>query len=177
VTLLVADDDGRSVPAGLAADAVTVGAEAVSAALAANDPDVVVVDGTAVRDTDEVVRAVRAATANAGIVVVSDDAAGADVTRVDPDEASVRDAVERAERVADYRRSVASLYDAARDRALGRPDGDVRAQRKQADDCFSALPEDEETFAALLRTDDEDGTGSLDEGDGPGSLDAEDADG
>jgi hypothetical protein len=162
VTLLVADDDGRSVLSVLAADAVTVGADAVSDALTANDPDVVVVDGTAVRDTDAVVRAVREASADAGIVVVGDAASEADVACVDADESSILAAVERAERVADYRRSVSDLYDAARDRALGRPDGDVRAHRKRADDCFSALPTDEDTFAALLRTDEADGTGAVD---------------
>lgn len=153
MTLLVADD-GRSVPSVLAADAVTVASEAVSDTVADDDPDVVVVDGRAVSDTAAVVRAVRAASSRTGIVVVGDSAAEADVTCVDADETAVLAAVERAERVAAYRRSVSSLYDACRDRALGRPEGDVRAQRRRADDRFSALPEDEETFAAVLRPDD-----------------------
>lgn len=155
MTLHVADD-GRSVPPALPADAVTVGSEAVAATVAADDPDVVVVDGAAVSDPATVVRAVRDASENAAIVLVgaADDAA--DVTCPDRDAAAIRAAVDRAERVAAYRRSVEGLYEACRDRALGRPDGDVRAQRREADDHFAALPADEETFAALLRSESDD---------------------
>lgn len=154
MTLLVADD-GRSVPPALPADAVAVGAEAVGDTVAADDPDVVVVDEAAVSDPAAVVREVRDASEHAAIVLVGADDDAADVTCPDRD-AAIRAAVDRAERVAAYRRSVEDLYEACRDRALGRPDGDVRTQRREADDHFAALPADEETFAALLRSESDD---------------------
>lgn len=168
MTLLVADDDARSLPPPLAADSVTISSDAVSDAVDANDPAVVVVDGPSVPDAAEVVRAVRGASPQPAIVVVGDEAGEADLDQVDADDSSIMSAVERAQRVAAYRRSVSDLYDAARDRARGRPDADLRARRRRADDCFSDLPADEETFAALLRTDPEDVTGAPDEEDGDG---------
>lgn len=173
MTLLVADAAARSVPRVLAADADTVSSDAVSDIVAVDDPDVVVVDAEAVRDPAAVVRAVREVSSDAAIVLVGDTDSRADVAGVDCDEASVREAVERAERVADYRRSVSDLYDACRDRALGRPDSEVQAQRRQADDRFSALATDEETFAALFRTDtaSEQAPGKSDEADATDAAD------
>lgn len=150
MTLLVADD-GRTVPSVLAADAAVVGSAAVSDTVGSDDPDVVVVDGNAVADAGAVVEAVREASSGTAIVVVGEDDCDADVT-CENTETAILAAVERAERVAEYRRSVSSLYEACKERALGRPEEDVQAQRREADDHFAALPADEETFAALLRS-------------------------
>lgn len=157
VTLLVADDDRPSLSALLAADVVSVETDAVAAALARDDPDVVVVDGDSVADARAVVADIRANAPDATVVVIGATDVGADVTTATSDERSVRAAVERARRVTDYRESVADLFDACRDRALGRPDDDLRERRREADDQFDQLPEDHETFAAALRTDENDG--------------------
>lgn len=151
MTLLVADDDGRSMPSVLAADAVIVGSTAVSDTVVTDDPDVVVVDGSSVADPRDVVESVREASSDAAVVFVGDADCDADVT-CENTETAILAAIERAERVADYRRSVSSLYESCRERALGRPNDEVRAQRREAEDRFAALPEDEETFAALLRS-------------------------
>ena len=170
VTLLVADDTRRSLRDVLPVDAVTVEAEAVADAVAREDPDVVVVDAGAVADPTAIVDAVRSKARGIGIVAVGTTETDADVTCVVTDESSIRAAVERARQVADYRRSVSELYEACRDRALGRPDADLRDCRKTADENFDQLPADRETFSAALRLDDDEATDdrtttSEDEGD------------
>ncbi|WP_232700832.1 hypothetical protein [Halobacterium wangiae] len=154
MTLLVADDDRQSLSAVLAADVVPVRTDAVAAAVARDDPDVVVIDGDSVADPQAAVADVRANAPDATIVVVGTTDLDADVTTATSDERSVRAAVERARRVTNYRESVSDLFDACRDRALGRPDDEIRERRREADDRFDQLPEDHETFAAALRTDD-----------------------
>jgi hypothetical protein len=157
VTLLVADDDRPSLSAVLAADVVPVETDAVAAGVARDDPDVVVVDGHSVADPQSAVVDVRAHAPDATVVVVGVTDVDADVTTATSDERSVRTAVERARRVTDYRQSVSELYDACRGRALGRPADEVRERRREADDHFDELPEGRETFAAALRTGEEDG--------------------
>lgn len=157
MTLLVADDDRRSLRDVLAGDVVSVEPDAVSDAVARDDPDVVVVDAGAVDDPAAVVATVRSTAPDAAVVAVGTTGAGADVSCAAADGDSIRAAVDRARRVADYRRSVASLYEACRDRALGRPDGDVREHREDADRQLEALPDDSDAVAAALRTEDEDG--------------------
>ena len=157
MTLLVADDDRPSLSAVLAADVVPVETDAVAAAVARDDPDVVVVDGDSVADPQSAVADVRANAPDATVVVVGVTEADADVTTATSDERSVRAAVERARRVTDYRQSVSELYDACRGRALGQPSEELQERRREADDQFDQLPEDHETFAAALRTDEENG--------------------
>jgi hypothetical protein len=152
VTLLVADDSRRSLRDVLESDVVAVEAEAVSDAVARDDPDVVVVDAGAVADPSSVVQEVRSNTRDTAVVAVGTTGSDADVICAATDEASIRAAVHRARRVADYRRSVGDLYEACRDRALGQPDADLRDSRRDADAKFAALPGDRETFSAALRT-------------------------
>ncbi|MXR19736.1 hypothetical protein [Halobacterium bonnevillei] len=152
MTLLVADDSRRSLRDVLGSDVVAVDAEAVSDAVARDDPDVVVVDAGAVADPAGVVQEVRSNARDTAVVAVGTTGTDADVTCAATDEASIRAAVDRARRVADYRRSVADLYAACRDRALGQPDADLRDSRRDADAKFADLPGDREAFAAALRT-------------------------
>lgn len=152
VTLLVADDNRRSLRDVLGSDVVAVDAEAVSDAVARDDPDVVVVDAGAVADPAGVVHEVRSNARDTAVVAVGTTGTDADVTCAATDEASIRAAVDRARRVADYRRSVADLYEACRDRALGQPDADLRDSRREADAKFADLPGDREAFSAALRT-------------------------
>ncbi|MFB6268660.1 MAG: hypothetical protein ABEH83_01865 [Halobacterium sp.] len=153
MTLLVADDNRRSLRDVLPSDAVTVDAEAVADAVASDDPDVVVVDAGAVADAAGIVDAVRENARGTAVVAVGTTGTDADVTCAATDESSVQAAVERARQVAEYRRSVADLYEACRDRAVGRPDADLRDRRRDADEKFERLPTDRETFSAALRTD------------------------
>jgi hypothetical protein len=170
VTLLVADDNRRSLRDVLPSDAVTVEAQAVADAVARDDPDVVVVDGAAVADAAGIVDDVRATAPNAAVVAVGTTNTEADVTCAATDESSICAAVERARQVADYRRSVSELYEACRDRALGRPDDDLRDCRRDADAKFEQLPADRETFSAALRPDDADG-GPANDDDAESSVD------
>lgn len=156
VTLLVADDNRRSLRDVLPTDVVSVDADAVGDAVARDDPDVVVVDAGAVADPAAVVDTVRSTAPGTAVVAVGTTGTDADVTCAAADETSIRDAVERARRVADYRQSVSDLYEACRDRALGRPDADLRGRRRDADAKFADLPTDRETFSAALRADDGD---------------------
>jgi hypothetical protein len=156
VTHLVADDTRRSLAAVLPDDVVTVEAAAVRDVVARDDPDVVVVDAATVADPAAVVDVVRSST-DAAIVAVGATSLDADVACTSTTEASVRAAVERARHIASYRRSVSDLYDACRERALGRPDEDVRERRQAADEQFASLPDDHEAFAAALRPEAEDG--------------------
>lgn len=172
VTLLVADDNRRSLRDVLGSDVVAVDAEAVSDAVARDDPDVVVVDAGAVADPACVVDAVRSTAHGTAVVAVGTTGTDADVTCAATDAASIRAAVERARRVADYRRSVSALYEACRDRALGRPDEDIRDYRRDADAKFDDLPTDRESFSAVLRVDDDDAV--EDTGDGSDATDVAD---
>jgi len=166
--LLVADDDdddddgGRALRDALGPGVTTVDAGAVSDAAARHDPDVVVVDAAAVADPDGAVAAVRAA--DGGVPVVSVGAAGtdADVACPSADADAVRAAVERARRVAEYRRSVSALYEQCRGRELGRPDEALRASRADADRHLADLPDDRWAVEAALRPD-ADGGGDTDE--------------
>lgn len=177
VTLLVADDNRRSLRDVLGSDVVTVDAEAVSDAVARDDPDVVVVDAGAVADPAGVVQEVRSNARDTAVVAVGTTGTDADVTCAATDEASIRAAVDRARRVADYRRSVADLYEACRDRALGQPDADLRDSRRDADAKFADLPGDRETFSAALRTEGNRGDDDTDEAvdDDTGAADTSDA--
>lgn len=154
MTLLVADDITPSLTRALAADVVTVGAAEVGDALATDDPDVVLVDGTSVADLMGVVDAVREDAPDAVVVVVGA-RDGGDVSCATSDEQSVRAAVERAHHIAKYRESVSALYEACRGRALGRPDGDLREFRATADERFEDLPGDPEAVDAALRPTDD----------------------
>jgi len=156
VTHLVADDPERSLVDALPADVVTVSAAAVRDDLARADPDVVVVDATAVPDPAAVVDAVRSTT-DAVVVAVGATTLDADIACASTGGPAVAAAVERAHAIAAYRQSVSDLYEACRERALGRPDEDVRARRQSADDKFASLPDDRESFAAALRRGEEDG--------------------
>jgi hypothetical protein len=173
VTLLVADDNRRSLRDVLGSDVVAVDAEAVSDAVARDDPAVVVVDAGAVADPAGVVREVRSNARDTAVVAVGTTGTDADVTCAATDEASIRSAVDRARRVADYRRSVADLYEACRDRALGQPDADLRDSRRDADAKFGDLPGDRETFSAALRTE---GNRGDDDADGGGHDETDAAD-
>lgn len=156
VTHLVADGIRLSLADVLPDDVVTVDAAAVRDVVARDDPDVVVVDAATVADPAAVVNTVRSTT-DAAIVAIGTTALDADVACASSCEGSVRAAVERARHIASYRRSVSDLYEACRERALGRPDEDVRERRRAADEEFASLPDDREAFAAALRPEDEDG--------------------
>ncbi|MGB9963962.1 hypothetical protein [Halobacterium hubeiense] len=156
MTHLVADDVRRSLAEVLPEDVVTVDAAAVRDVVARDDPDVVVVDADSVADPGAVVDAVRSTT-DAAVVAVGATEVDADVACSSTCDAAVRDAVERAGSIAAYRRSVSDLYEACRERALGRPDEDVRERRRAADEQFASLPDDREAFAAALRPEAEDG--------------------
>ncbi|WP_336034945.1 hypothetical protein [Halobacterium yunchengense] len=173
MTLLVADGGRRSLRDVLPSEVAVVDADAVSEAVARDAPDVVVVDAGAVAEPGAVVDAVRATDPGSAVVVVGTTGTDADVTCATADRASVHAAVERAERIADYRQSVTALYEASRDRALGRPDADLRDVRRDADAKFDDLPADRETFAAALRPDDRDAAGDDDTSadDGLGGVD------
>ena len=156
VTHLVADDTHRSLAEVLPDDVVTVDAAAVRDVVARDDPDVVVVDVATIADPAAVVETVRSST-DAVIVAVGATALDVDIACTATSETSVRAAVERARHIASYRHSVSDLYEACRERALGRPDEDVRERRQTADEQFASLPDDREAFAAVLRPEDEDG--------------------
>lgn len=156
MTHLVADDTSRSLAEVLPDDVVPVDAAAVRDVVARDDPDVVVVDAAAVADPAAVVNTVRSTT-DAAIVAVGTTALDADVACTTTSETALRAAVERARHIASYRRSVSDLYEACRERALGRPDEDVRERRRAADEQFASLPDDREAFAAALRPEAEDG--------------------
>ena len=158
VTLLVAGDDtddaGQSLRDTLAPGVVVVDAAAVGDALARHDPDVVVVDAAAVADPSSVVAAVRSAgDSRVSVVSVGSVAIDADVTRTSRNPDDLRAAVDHARRVAAYRRSVSTLYEACRDRELGRPDEALRASRADADRRFADLPDDQWAVEAALRPD------------------------
>ncbi|MCG1002140.1 MULTISPECIES: hypothetical protein [Halobacterium] len=156
MTHLVADDSRGSLAAVLPDDVVTVDAAAVRDAVARDGADVVVVDTVSVADPAAVVDAIRSAT-DAAVVAVGTTGLDADVECASVSEASVRAAVERARHIAAYRDSVSALYEACRERALGRPDEAVRERRRNADEQFDSLPDDRAAFAAALRSEGEDG--------------------
>ncbi|MFB6069141.1 MAG: hypothetical protein ABEJ90_04360 [Halobacterium sp.] len=182
MTLLVADDGRRSLRDVLPADVATVDADSAGDAAAREHPAVVVVDAASVGDPAAVVEDVRANADRTVVVAVGTTATDADVTCAATDEAAVRDAVERARRVSDYRSSISELYEACRDRALGQPDGDVRERRADADRRLEALPEDRESVAAALRSDDaddddgesDDGVGGSEAGEGDDGWESDD---
>lgn len=154
VTLLVADDDGRTLRDAIGSGVVPVEAAAVGDAVARHDPDVVVVDADAVADPGGVVAAIRSA-AGGGVPVVSVGApeTDADVASTSRNPEAVRAAVDRACRVAEYRRSVSDLYEQCKNRALGRPDEALRESRADADRRLADLPDDRWAVAAALRPD------------------------
>ena len=156
MTHVVAGDLRRPLVDALPDDVVTVDAAAVRDATAREDPAVVVVDAATLADPAAVVDDVRSTT-DAAVVAVGATTLDADVECASTDEASVRAAVERAHHIAAYRQSVSDLYEACRERALGRPNEDIRERRQSADDQFASLPDDREAFAAALRSEDEDG--------------------
>jgi hypothetical protein len=156
VTHVVAGDLRRPLVDALPDDVVTVDAAAVRDSVASDDPAVVVVDAATLADLAAVVDDVRSTT-DAAVVAVGATSLDAGVACVATDEAAVAAAVERARHIAAYRRSVSDLYEACRERALGRPDEDVRERRQSADDQFASLPDDREAFAAALRTEADDG--------------------
>ncbi len=174
VTLLVADDDdGRTLRDALGSGAVLVDADAVSDALARHDPDVAVVDTDAVADPGGVVAAIRSGGGGVPVVSVGAVETDADVTCPSRDADALRAAVDRARRVAEYRRSVSDLYEQCKNRELGRPDEALRESRADADSRLADLPDDRWAVAAALRPDagDED-NGTVDGHDG---VDAEDS--
>lgn len=149
MTLLVADANRPAVVDALPSDAATVPADDAPSAAASGDHEVVVVATEAVVAPGDVVEAVRVAAPRAAVVAVGEVAVNADATAADADGISA--ACERARRVSAYRDSVSELYAACREHALG-DDRDVRARRREADALFEELPEDDETFAAALRS-------------------------
>lgn len=182
VTLLVADDDdeaddadGWSLRDALGPDVVVVDADAVSDSLARHDPDVVVVDADAVADPGGVVSAVRSAGGGSvPVVSVGSAATDADVARTSRDPDALRAAVDRARRVAAYRRSVADLYEQCRDRELGQPDEALRECRADADSRLADVPDDRWAVAAAIRPDpaaeDDDRVDSQADDDGDGGT-------
>ncbi|WP_232687305.1 hypothetical protein [Halobacterium zhouii] len=153
MTLLVADADRPAIVDALPSGAATVPADDAPAAAASGDHEVVVVATEAVLAPGDVVEAVRIAAPHVAVVAVGDVVVNADATAADADE--LPGACERARRVAAYRDSVSELYAACREHALG-DDRDVRERRREADALFEELPEDDETFAAALRSTDGD---------------------
>lgn len=156
MTHVVADGLRRPLADALPDDVVTVDAAAVRDGVASDDPAVVVVDAATLADPAAAVDDLRSTT-DAAVVAVGATTLDADVACASTDEVSVAAAVERAHHIAAYRRSVSDLYEACRERALGRPDEDVRERRQSADDQFASLPGDREAFAAALRTEADDG--------------------
>jgi hypothetical protein len=173
VTLLVADDDdGQSLRDALGPGVVAVEADAVSDAVARHDPDVAVVDADAVADPGGVVAAIRSG--GGGLTVVSVGAAetDADVTCPSRNADAVRAAVDRARRVAEYRRSVSDLYEQCKNRAFGRPDEALRESRADADSRLADLPDDRWAVAAALRPDaGDEGNDTVDGRDGVDAAD------
>lgn len=154
VTLLVADADRPDIADSLPSETATVAADDAPEAAASGDHDVVAVATEAVVAPGDVVEAVRVAAPDVAVVAVGDVAVSADATAASTDRDAIRGACERARHVSAYRDSVADLYEACRERALGEPDRDVRAHRREADARFGELPEDDATFAAAIRSPD-----------------------
>ncbi|CQH48020.1 uncharacterized protein HHUB_1376 [Halobacterium hubeiense] len=157
MTHVVAGDLWRPLADALPDDVVTVDAAAVRDSVASDDPAVVVVDAATLADPAAAAVDDVRSTTDAAVVAVGATTLDADVACAATDEAAVAVAVERARHIAAYRRSVSDLYEACRERALGRPDEDVRERRQSADDQFASLPDDREAFAAALRTEADDG--------------------
>lgn len=159
MTLLVADGTRSALPAVLD-DAEVVAVDELPDALSPGDDSVVVVDCATV-DARSAVGTVRAHAPDAVVVGVGGDVG--DVVTATGDEQAISAAMSRARDVAAYRESVSELYEACRERALGRPDEDLRAARADADRRLAELPSDRQTVAAALRTGDQPGEANRDD--------------
>lgn len=164
VTLVVADDTPSALCDVLDGSTATATTAALTDAIAAHDPAVVVVDAPAVADPQAVVTAIRDAVPPAAVVVGAGTPAG-DIECPPPREAapeSIREAVAQARTTAAYHQSVTALYEQCRTHTFGAPDDAIEDARSDADARLASLPTDAWTVAAALRS-----SPPADDGDAP----------